>query len=88
MIINIRCRPAVRISGFHPGDPGSIPGNGNCFCYFFEISLIFFSFFFLFFSFFFSFFFLFFFFILIKNGFDIQKRLTTLRKLDVYFKKS
>ena len=23
-----RCRPAVRISGFHPGDPGSIPGNG------------------------------------------------------------
>ena len=26
--ISIRCRPAVRISGFHPGDPGSIPGNG------------------------------------------------------------
>ena len=25
----IRCRPAVRISGFHPGDPGSIPGNGK-----------------------------------------------------------
>jgi hypothetical protein len=24
----LRCRPAVRISGFHPGDPGSIPGNG------------------------------------------------------------
>ena len=24
----IHCRPAVRISGFHPGDPGSIPGNG------------------------------------------------------------
>ena len=25
---DLRCRPAVRISGFHPGDPGSIPGNG------------------------------------------------------------
>ena len=25
----IHCRPAVRISGFHPGDPGSIPGNGT-----------------------------------------------------------
>ena len=23
-----RCRPAVRISGFHLGDPGSIPGTG------------------------------------------------------------
>ena len=29
----IRCRPAVRISGFHPGDPGSIPGNGNVFTF-------------------------------------------------------
>ena len=27
----IRCRPAVRISGFHPGDPGSIPGIGAFF---------------------------------------------------------
>ena len=27
----IRCRPVVRISGFHPGDPGSIPGNGTFF---------------------------------------------------------
>ena len=26
-----RCRPAVKISGFHPGDPGSIPGNGIIF---------------------------------------------------------
>ena len=30
----IHCRPAVRISGFHPGDPGSIPGNGILFSYF------------------------------------------------------
>ena len=29
----IRCRPAVRISGFHPGDPGSIPGNGIIFAF-------------------------------------------------------
>ena len=26
---HFRCRPAVRMSGFHPGDPRSIPGNGN-----------------------------------------------------------
>ena len=26
----------VRIPGFHPGDPGSIPGRGN---YFFSLSL-------------------------------------------------
>ena len=32
-IQQIRCRPAVRISGFHPGDPGSIPGNGNAFLF-------------------------------------------------------
>uniref|UniRef100_K4B211 Uncharacterized protein n=1 Tax=Solanum lycopersicum TaxID=4081 RepID=K4B211_SOLLC len=25
MNTSIRYRPAVRISGFHPGDPGSIP---------------------------------------------------------------
>ena len=24
----IHCRPALRISGFHPGDSGSIPDNG------------------------------------------------------------
>ena len=24
----------VRISGFHPGGPGSIPGGGGGFCYF------------------------------------------------------
>ena len=28
-----RYRPAVRISGFHPGDPGSIPGIGDIFTF-------------------------------------------------------
>ena len=27
----IRCRPVVRIPGFHPGDPGSNPGGGESF---------------------------------------------------------
>ena len=26
----VRCRPVVRIPGFHPGDPGSNPGGGVC----------------------------------------------------------
>ena len=26
---HFRCRSGVRMSGFHPGDPGLIPGNGN-----------------------------------------------------------
>ena len=26
-----RCCPAIRISGFHPEDPGSFPGNGTKF---------------------------------------------------------
>ena len=30
---HFRCRPAVRMSGFHPGDLGSIPGNGNVFTF-------------------------------------------------------
>ena len=29
--LGIRRRPVVRISGFHPGDPGSNPGGGG-FC--------------------------------------------------------
>ena len=33
-ITAFRCRPAVRMSGFHPGDPGSIPGNGIFVLYF------------------------------------------------------
>ena len=28
--ITVRCRPVVRIPGFHPGDPGSNPGGGVC----------------------------------------------------------
>ena len=27
----VRCRPVVRIPGFHPGDPGSNPGGGVTF---------------------------------------------------------
>ena len=29
LCVSVRCRPVVRIPGFHPGDPGSNPGGGG-----------------------------------------------------------
>ena len=37
--MRIHCRPAVRIYGFHPGDPGLIPGN-ETFCILFSLVLL------------------------------------------------